>query len=211
MLSWIGSVYGWEGVRSIISAEGLRWCLRSAAANYIGSPFFSMIFTLSLGVGLWLDTGLWRLLAEAAKGERTPSRRERRALGASAVATSAFVALVALATIASGGIVRSITGAMTDSPLADGAPLLLALGLGVSAVAYAYTAGIYSNHHDILHGMAQGLRHFARCFVTLFFVVQLFSTLQFTGLMTSAGIHEWVTQTLRCICCLLTLAEVGRE
>ncbi|WP_304323222.1 hypothetical protein [Phocaeicola plebeius] len=32
LLSWTGSIYEWEGVRSLLSDEGLRWLLRTLLA-----------------------------------------------------------------------------------------------------------------------------------------------------------------------------------
>ena len=37
-ISWIGSVYSWGEVQSLLSAEGLRWLLRSIADDYASSP-----------------------------------------------------------------------------------------------------------------------------------------------------------------------------
>ena len=38
LLSWTGSIYEWEGVRSLLSDEGLRWLLRTLLDDYILSP-----------------------------------------------------------------------------------------------------------------------------------------------------------------------------
>ena len=36
LLSWVGSIYGWSGVQSLLSAEGLRWQLRNVGDGFLG-------------------------------------------------------------------------------------------------------------------------------------------------------------------------------
>ena len=52
LLSWVGSIYGWSGVQSLLSAEGLRWQLRNVGDGFFSAPFFSDILLLAFGVGL---------------------------------------------------------------------------------------------------------------------------------------------------------------
>ena len=40
LLSWVGSIYGWSGVQSLLSAEGLRWQLRNVGDGFFSAPFF---------------------------------------------------------------------------------------------------------------------------------------------------------------------------
>lgn len=48
LLSWTGSIYEWEGVRSLLSDEGLRWLLRTLLDDYILSPVFQAVVCLFL-------------------------------------------------------------------------------------------------------------------------------------------------------------------
>lgn len=58
LLSWTGSIYEWEGVRSLLSDEGLRWLLRTLLDDYILSPVFQAVVCLFFGGGLFLHSGL---------------------------------------------------------------------------------------------------------------------------------------------------------
>lgn len=49
LLSWVGSIYGWSGVQSLLSAEGLRWQLRN-----VGDGFFFRSFFLAISC-CWLS------------------------------------------------------------------------------------------------------------------------------------------------------------
>ena len=210
VLSWFGSVYGWEGVDNALSAEGLRWWLRTAASGYVRSPFTEALLVLSFGVGLWCDTGLWRVVRDAVRHGRRPTRRERRGLAAAAVAFALYAVLLAVMAVIPGGIASSVTGAFVGSPLMDGAAVLSSLCLCVTAVVYAYNIDTYGSHRHIIRGMQSGLRLFAPCLVTLIFVIWFFSVLRFTGLAACAGVPERAVSLLHYVCCLFTLAEAGR-
>ena len=64
LLSWVGSIYGWSGVQSLLSAEGLRWQLRNVGDGFFSAPFFSDILLLAFGVGLCMHSGFGRLSDE---------------------------------------------------------------------------------------------------------------------------------------------------
>lgn len=211
VLSWFGSIYGWEGVESVLSAEGMRWWLRSSVTGYLNSLVLGALVILSFGIGILVDTGLWRLFTDAMRQTRRPSRRELRGLLAAAVAAVMYLVAVLLLAFTPSGIVRSVTGSFTSSPLLAGMSFLLSLGISVVAIVYAYTVDSYSSHRDIIRGMAEGLSKFAPCLVTIFFISGLFSTLRFTGLAACAGISHLPMQLLYYLCCLLTLAEAGRN
>ena len=94
-LSWVGSIYGWEDVQNFLSAEGLRWALRYTDDNYLCAPMLASLLILFLGLGLCIHSrfpeACLRLLG---KGIHL-SRKERRALGMTAVSLGVYVLLLA--------------------------------------------------------------------------------------------------------------------
>ena len=67
LLSWTGSIYEWEGVRSLLSDEGLRWLLRTLLDDYLLSPVFQAVVFCSSGwdclsiPGWGMPAGGWRV------------------------------------------------------------------------------------------------------------------------------------------------------
>ena len=66
-LSWVGSIYGWHDVQSLLSAEGLRWQLRNTVPGFLQAPFLGHLLILAFAyLGFWdwiMDTfGAWGIL-----------------------------------------------------------------------------------------------------------------------------------------------------
>ena len=61
-LSWVGSIYGWHDVQSLLSSEGLRWQLRNAVPGFLKAPFLGHLLILAFGIGLWMHSGLGALI-----------------------------------------------------------------------------------------------------------------------------------------------------
>lgn len=203
--SWVGSIYGWVGIQSLLSAEGLRWELRNVEDGFLHSPFLGTVLLMSFGVGLWIHSGLWILCKNLVSRNRKPSRKERRALILS-VTIGAIYALGCLVLVwGPWADVRSITGSLHHSPLADGAFCLLSLGLGGMAVVYAYATDAYNSDRDIVIGMSYGLIRLSSYVVTLFFIVQFFTSFRYTGLFQYTGLPDKWFNWLYGGCCLLSL------
>lgn len=205
LLSWVGSIYGWSGVQSLISAEGLRWKLRNVDDGLLAAPFFGDILLLSFGVGLCLHSGFWEAVRGGLTRGRKLSRKEKRSLGLSLTAGMVYVLGVLFLALEPWGVVRSITGELKNSPLAEGLSYLLSLGLGIVAIIYGYTVDLYRTDRDIVGGMSYSFVRFASYFVTLFFVVQFFTSLHYTGLDVFFGLSSGWYQVLYTLCCILPL------
>ena len=53
-MSWVGTVYEWEGVKSLFSGEGLRWMLHSAVKLDVCSEVLLVGLCLFSCCGLFL-------------------------------------------------------------------------------------------------------------------------------------------------------------
>lgn len=135
-LSWVGSIYGWEDVQNFLSAEGLRWALRYTDDNYLCAPMLASLLILFLGLGLCIHSrfpeACLRLLG---KGIHL-SRKERRALGMTAVSLGVYVLLLAFLAWGPWTLVRSITGDLSGSPLSEGIWCVTAFGLVLAGLVY---------------------------------------------------------------------------
>lgn len=85
VLSWIGNVYAWNGVKNIISTEALRWFLRYTEENLMTSPVLYIVIIFFMSIGLFVHSGLGYVLYRIVKRERKLSGKEKKSLVASAL------------------------------------------------------------------------------------------------------------------------------
>lgn len=109
------------------------------------------------------------------------------------------------------GIVRSITGGLKNSPLSEGVSYLLSLGLGIMAIIYGYSIDLYRTDRDIIKGMSYSFVRFSGYCVTLFFVIQLFTSLHYTGLDSFFGLSSDGFTILYALCSILPLFVGGNK
>ena len=205
VLSWVGDIYGWTGLRSLLSAEGLRWTLRTVAGNFTETPFLGNLLMVFFGVGLWMHSGLGSLWKRILSGGRQPSRKERRSLAYS-LSVGAFCG-VCCCLLAWGpwDVVRSIRGTLVNSPFMDGLGYMISVSSGLMAIVYAYAMDYYRSDRDIVDGMSYGFVRLREYFVILFFVSQFFACLHYTGLDGWIGITEQVYNRSFALCCIAPL------
>ena len=202
-LSWVGSIYGWEDVQNLLSAEGLRWALRYTDDNYLRAPMLAVVLILFLGLGLCIHSRFPEACLRLCGRGISLSRKERRALGLTAVVLGGYVLFLALLAWGPWTFVRSITGDLSGSPLSEGVWCVVAFGLGLSGLVYGCATDFYRNDRDVVCGMAWCFSYFSSGFVTLFFVVQFFAVLDYTQLAVFVGIPESWLYRAYAFCCLL--------
>ncbi len=200
--SWVGSSFGWLGVQNLLSADGVRWILRYAEDNYMQSPALSVVCILFFGCGLFVHSGLADAFRRLVSRGRKLSRKQKRALALSGLVFGSYGCIWAFGAWGAWGIVRSVTGTLESSPIADGLLCILSFGLGITGIVYGFAVDNYRKDKDVFRGMAYLLALFAEYFVCLFFVVQFFSALEYSRLLTYWGISDEVTNTLYVLSCI---------
>ncbi len=189
LFSWVGSVYGLDGVQSLLSAEGIRWSLGHVVENYVQSPALGMVLIFFMGVGIGNHSGLYDALKRLFRKERKLSRKEVRALTLASVALLLYVVLVG-ALLLPWNFLYGVTGSWLHSPFSKGLVYMLALGIGWLGIVYGYASDAFRRLSDVVEGMSSFIMARAFGFVSLFFVVQFFSSLAYTHLMEWMGIPD---------------------
>lgn len=205
MLSWVGNVYAWNGVKNIISTEALRWFLRYTEENIMSSPALYIVIIFFMCIGLFTHSGLGGVLWRIVSRQRKLSGKEKKSLVASALVSAAYFTVYALLAWGPWNIVRGVTGRYVDSPLHDGAPCILSIGIGLASMVYGYNSDRYRNDTDIVKGMSYMFSRFSPYMVSLFFVIQFFVALDYSGLTEYVGIGREMLVILYWICCLIPL------
>lgn len=208
LFSWIGSVYGAGEVQSLLSAEGIRWMLGHVVENYVQTPALGLVLVLFMGLGVGIRAGLYDVLKRFCRKEKLLSRKERRALLMSAIAFGLFVALIVVALLLPWNFLYGVTGSWEHSPIAKGWSYLLSVGIGLSGMVYGYVSDVFRNLADVVRGMSLLISRLASYFVTLFFVVQFFSSLAYTGLAEWIGLPNGVVEVLFQLFCYLPLLMI---
>lgn len=203
MLSWIGSVYAWYGVKNIISTEALRWFLRYTEENLMSSPAFYIVIIFFMSIGLFLHSGLGSVLWRMLKRGRKLSGKEKKSLVAAVFMGIMYFMLYSILAWGPWNIVRGVTGRYVDSPLHDGAFCILSIGVGLISIVYGYTADHYRNDTDIVRGMSYMFSHYSSYIVSLFFVIQFMVAFKYSGLPVCLGMSDCLIDIMYWLCCFI--------
>lgn len=203
IISWIGSIYAWNGVKNIISTEALRWFLRYSEERLMSSPVLYIAIIFFMSVGLFVHSGLGGVLWRIVRHERKLSGKEKKSLVASALIAVAYFIVYALLAWGPWNIVRGVTGRYVDSPLHDGASGILALGLGLVSMMYGYSADHYRSDTDVVKGMSYLFSRFPSYLVSLFFVINFVTAFDYSGLAEYIGMTRETFDIAEWICCFL--------
>ena len=184
LCSWVGSGYGWKGVQNLLSVDGVRWMLRHVEENLMCSPALACVCMLFFGCGLVVHSGLSDAIYRLVVKGRKLSRKQKRALFFSGIVGALYIAVCFVLAWGPWGIVRSVTGMFHGSPLEDGMLFVVSLGIGILGTVYGFAVDNYRRDKDVFKGMSCLFARFAEYFVSLFFIVQFFAALEYSGLLT---------------------------
>lgn len=171
--SWLLSATMTRPVRSLLSGEGLRWCV----GRFVDTLLSPLLVWLVLGAMAW------GALARAC-GRRHP-RQSRSHYGplaplwAAAVVTLLAGALLAVALLQPQAVLLSATGSLWPSPFSRGLVPLLALLTILFAVSYGVLAGTMTSFDDIFDALVDGIAKAAPLFVVYVLAVQFVASLLF--------------------------------
>lgn len=203
LFSWIGNIYGLEGVQSLLSAEGIRWALNHVIKDYVETPALGIFMVFFMGLGIGVRAGLYEALNRYCRKESHLSRKERRALLFALMIMGGYLTLVLITLMLPWNFLQSITGSWINSPLAKGGIYILSIGFGLSGMAYGYVSDVFRNVSDVVESMSCLISKFACYLVALFFVVQFFSVCRYARLDVWIGLSDVVVSFLFYACCFL--------
>lgn len=181
LLSWVMGVAsllrgGGAEVAPLVSAEGLRWAVRSASDTIDNAPWAAiMLFVTSIGL-LW-GSGMARS-ARAVLCGGSLSFVERRAWVSALVALLLYTLLLFLCTVSPWNLLLGVTGNVLTSPLMQGRAILAFAGLLFVTSVYGFMYGNYRSVVDVACSVGDAFSLFAPAFVAV---------LPATGIVPCAG------------------------
>ena len=176
LLSWILSAAGVEGVRSLLSGEGVRWFVGDFTRT-MASPLLAWLILLMIAVGTFLRSGLSSLWHE--RRPRIISYRDRTAFRVSLVLLVAYVAAILLLTVVPHAVLLSASGSLFPSPFSRSLIPFVAFGITLVSIAFGLISGRMQSLSDILAALTYGIQRFAPLLILYIFCIQLYQSLRF--------------------------------
>lgn len=203
LFSWIGSIYGLGEVQSLLSAEGIRWVLGHVVENYVQSPVLGIVLILFMGVGIVFRSGLYDAVKRFAGRNKLLSRKERRALTLAVGILLLYFAMLVMSMFLPWNLYWNITGGWLHSPFSKGLVYLLSIGMGLGGMVYGYVSDTFRRFSDVVEGMSLLIAERSFTFVSLFFIIQFFSSLEYTRL--AMNVDDSILRGLYVVSCVFSL------
>ena len=181
ILSWLLSATRMEGVRSLLSSEGIRWFFGSFT-DMMASPLLVWLMLLLSALGCLQKSGViprFPLSTLHSPLSTSPSYRSRIALRVASFFLVAYLVILALLTLMPHAILLSATGELFPSAFSHSLIPLIAFGIILFSVAYGMMSGRLKRLSDILEAMSFGIAKGAPLFILLILPIQFCESLRF--------------------------------
>ena len=174
ILSWLLSAMRVEGVRSLLSSEGIRWFF-SSFNDLIASPVLVGLLLILCALGC-LQKSRVTVVFSASKAINF---RDRLAFYVAFAFLLIYVIIIILLTLMPHAILLSATGHLFPSAFSRSLVPIIAFGICIFSVAFGMMAGVMRNLSDILQALSFGIAKGAPLIVFYLFAVQLVGCLRF--------------------------------
>ena len=170
LVSWILSAMRVEGVRSLLSGEGVRWFF-GHFTTMVGSPWLACLVLLLVAFGCLQKSGLF--------SRPHTSYRDRLALRVTVVFLVIYVGVVLLLTAIPHAVLLSSTGNLFPSPFSHSIVPILSFGMILISVSFGMVSGRFETLSDVLDALSFGCRKGAPLFIFYILAIQLYESLKF--------------------------------
>lgn len=173
VVSWTLSAMMTDGVRSLLSGEGVRWLLGSYT-DMLQSQWLIWLLLLSMAAGCLWGSGLLTAL-------RSPrqSYRIRAALRLTLVFLLVYVAVIVMLTAMPHAALLSVTGSLWPSPFSRALIPLLSFGIVLCSILFGLASRNFASIIDVVHALCQGIAKAAPLFLLYMLLMQLIASIQF--------------------------------
>ena len=169
VLSWLLSAMRLEGVRSLLSSEGVRWFLGSFS-EMTGSPPLVWLLLLLSSFGCLHKSGVMYF---------RHNYRDRIALRTAAFLLLAYVVVIVLLTLAPHAILLSATGELFPSAFSRSIIPLMAFGISLFGLVFGMMAGRLNSAGAILYALSFGISKGSSILVIYILLIQFYESLRF--------------------------------
>ena len=145
ILSWLLSAMRVEGVRSLLSSEGIRWFF-SSFSDLVASPVLVCLLVLMCALGCLQKSRVTTIFS----GKKSINFRDRLALYVALAFLLIYVVIILLLTLMPHAILLSATGHLFPSAFSRSLVPIIAFGISIFSVAFGLMSGVMRNLSDIL-------------------------------------------------------------
>lgn len=175
ILSWLLSATRMEGVRSLLSSEGVRWFI-GCFTQMIASVALVWLLLLFIALGCIQKSGVPKLFTTS----RQPlSYRERIALRVSLAFLIIFLGIVSLLNLMPHAILLSATGSLFPSAFSHSLVPLTCFGISLFSISFGMMSGRLRSLADIMEALSFGIQKGAPLLVVYILFMQFYESLWF--------------------------------
>ena len=169
LVSWLLSATMTEGVRSLLSSEGIRWFFGSFV-GIMASPLLVWLLLSLIALGSLQKSGLLTM---------QQSYREKVALRSALLLLILYVAVILLLTVTPNAFLLSITGSLFPSAFSRSLVPIIAFGIVLMSISFGVMSGRINSLPAVLETLSFGISKGAELFVLYILIMQLYESLWF--------------------------------
>ena len=145
IVSWLLSALRLEGVRSMLSSEGIRWFV-GGFSNIVASPLLAWLLLILIACGSIQQSGVISLF----RSKGNMSFRDRLALRVASVFIILYAIVICMLTIMPHAILLSVKGSLFPSAFSRSILPIVSFGVTLFSVVFAMMSGHKKTGEDII-------------------------------------------------------------
>lgn len=181
-------------VGNLITAEGMRWALRSSL-NVVDSAPWGVAMLSVVTYATLAASGLLRLAGDIFSG-RMLAANQRRAVAVAAIMLLLYLLLLFACTVAPWNFLLAASYNISVSPLARGWLLLLFIAVLSVSLSYGYVYGNFRSIIDILQGVEENVKMFIPAFLSMLPAVALLSCMHYMAVFELMNLNAATVCTI---------------
>ena len=174
IVSWLLSAMRLEGVRSMLSSEGIRWFV-GGFSDILTNPLLAWLLLLLIAGGSLQQSGVISLFT--GKGET--SFRNRLALRVAIFFLVLYAIVICLLTLTPHAILLSVKGSLFPSAFSRSLVPIVCFGVTLFSVVYGMMSGHKKSGDEILSILTYGIRQGASLIIVYILAIQFYASLRF--------------------------------
>lgn len=174
IVSWLLSALRLEGVRSMLSSEGIRWFV-GGFSDIVAGPLLAWLLLMLIACGSIQQSGVIPLLGSKGK----ISFRDRLALRVASVFVLLYAIVICMLTIMPHAILLSVKGSLFPSAFSRSILPIICFGVTLFSIVFAMMSGHKKTGEDIIDILSYGIRQGASLVIIYIFAIQFYASLRF--------------------------------
>ena len=165
LLSWLMSATMTEGVRSLLSSEGIRWFF-GHFSDMMLRPQLVWLLVMAMAWGAFKQSGMTLAIG----------RKMRMFL---LILLSLYVGVILLLTIIPHAVLLSATGTLWPSPFSRALIPIVAFGVTMLSIVYGLLTGSFRSLSAVCQALSWGIGSCAPLFLLYILFMQFYESLRF--------------------------------